>query len=102
MLELDGPDLVNTVDSSRESRRGQGRSSLALPLYWIERLSLFLLLCGLLACAPASQSVQVAPPLLLEPPSALDLAIDDFAAALQETLSAVREDPAFDTDARAA
>jgi hypothetical protein len=98
MLELGGPDLVKAADSSRESRRGQDSSPLALPFHFVERLSLFVLLCGLLACAPASQSVQVAPPLLLEPSSALDLAIDDFAAALQETLSAVREDPVFDSD----
>ena len=56
------------------------------------------MLCGALACAQATAPDTVAPQKHANAHTPLDRAINDFAAALQETILDVRMDPAFDND----
>ncbi len=61
-------------------------------------LSMLIMLCGALACAQATAPDTVAPQKHANAHTPLDRAINDFAAALQETILDVRMDPAFDND----
>ena len=61
-------------------------------------LPMLIMLCGALACAQATAPDTVAPQKHANAHTPLDRAINDFAAALQETILDVRMDPAFDND----